>query len=591
MKEILIINLTRMGDLIQTGPLMRGLKTACPDRRITLLANSPFAEICNGIPFIDELILFDMKGYRDCLRDGKHSLVRNYRFLEELMNRINSRHYDLAVNVTHSPVSALITSLVDAEEVRGFTVDSEGHRVIRHPWMRYFFNVIPNRAYNSFHLVDMYLKIGAVPPSRQGLIYHILPESEDRAAALLNGEGVQEHDLLIGIHLGASKSDKAWPVESYAELADMIAGRLRGKILLFGSPGESGLARRFETRMQVRVHNFVGRTGISELAALLRRCRILVSNDTGPLHIATAVGTQVVDISNANVHFMETGPYGEGHYVIQADLPCVPCGFDVQCPDMVCKSSITPQAVFEVVRCAVEGQELYALPEDPCWNSLQVYRSCFHDDGYLWFIPLVRRSPTLETLYRIVYRYVWNGEDLWTADEVCLISEGICRELSAYYRVGDTWELTGAIMWDLHGLAHLNNLAEEAFCLAGRIEDESTEDTMNVAVMKDAYKKIEEIDGKIELAGHTHPGIRTLTLIYRYTREAMEGNDLSSVVCQARSMYHDLMVWSGNMQELLKRIAPSPGAVSDGRPCELPAGTCAKEYMMSTPGADQSTAG
>ena len=82
MKEIFIINLTRMGDLLQTTPLMAGFKEANPGVRITLLINSSFVGICKGIPFIDELFVFDMQGFRDRLLNKEYSLIENYRFIE-----------------------------------------------------------------------------------------------------------------------------------------------------------------------------------------------------------------------------------------------------------------------------------------------------------------------------------------------------------------------------------------------------------------------------------------------------------------------------------------------------------------------------
>ncbi|MEW6601133.1 MAG: glycosyltransferase family 9 protein, partial [Nitrospirota bacterium] len=124
MREILLINLTRMGDLLQTTPLMAGLKERYPEARITLLVNSSFTEICRGIPYIDELIDFDMKGYRERLIGEKYSLVENYRFMEALISRLNSREYDLTINITHSPISAILTSFIRTKEVRGFSIDS-----------------------------------------------------------------------------------------------------------------------------------------------------------------------------------------------------------------------------------------------------------------------------------------------------------------------------------------------------------------------------------------------------------------------------------------------------------------------------------
>ena len=118
MKEILIINLTRMGDLLQTTPLMAGLKELHRSSRITLLINSAFTEICRGIPFFDDLVVIDMKEYRTRLVNKEHSLVENYRFLENLIHQINAREYDLTINITHSPVSAILTSFIRTREIR-----------------------------------------------------------------------------------------------------------------------------------------------------------------------------------------------------------------------------------------------------------------------------------------------------------------------------------------------------------------------------------------------------------------------------------------------------------------------------------------
>ncbi|MBI4683428.1 MAG: glycosyltransferase family 9 protein [Nitrospirae bacterium] len=568
MKEILIINLTRMGDLLQTTPLMAGLKEKHDGPKITLLVNAAFSEICKGIPYVDELIVFDMKDYRNRLKGDKYTLVENYNLLEGLLSRINSKEYDLTINVTHSPVSALLTSFVRTREVRGFTIDSEGHRLIKHPWMRYFFNVIPNRMYNAFHLVDMYLKIGAVKPGSKGLIYNVPPEEEVKASSVLIKEGVCEGDMLIGFHLGASKSDKTWPVSSYAELADMIARAFGAKILLFGSPGEADLADQFERNAGVKHINFVGKTNLGGLAALLRKCRLFISNDTGPLHIATSVGTKVIDISTANVHFMETGPYGEGHYVVQADLPCVPCGFDVQCTDMVCKTVIKPSAIFEVVKAAIEGKETSLMSNFAAWKNLQVYKSHFKGDGYLGFNPLIKHHLSKEALYRILYRQIWNMDSAPLNGRPD-IYENICKEISAYHEFSHADGTILSIRKEIEALSNLVSLSEAGLNLVGLIGDEAVKDNLNAKKIKEIWKNVESVDSEIEVVGYTTPCIRPLTLIFMYAKEALEGSDLRTLSKAACMIYSDLKTRSGNMLQLMKQIIHLLEARSEGRTCEL----------------------
>ncbi len=331
--------------------------------------------------------------------------------------------------------------------------------------MRYFFNVVPNRNYNPFHLVDMYIKIGGVIPNRKGLFFEVIKESEEKALLFLKKEGILEDDMLIGLHLGASKSDKTWPVKSYAALADLMYQAFSAKILVFGSPSEADLAEEFKILTNAPHMNLVGKTNLERLASLLKKCTLFITNDTGPLHIATAVHTKVIDISTANVHFMETGPYGEGHYVIQADLPCVPCGFDVKCNDMKCKSIITPDAVFEVVKDAIKGKCLDYKPDSRIWRDIQVYKSHFKDDGLLGFYPLIRRPLRKDILYRILYRHVWNMGFNPVNEKMNTAFEKICDEISSYYTLDLIHEIISSIRKEIDALLKLTRLAEEGLNL------------------------------------------------------------------------------------------------------------------------------
>ena len=548
--EILIINLTRMGDLLQTTPLMAGMKTKYPDSRITLLVNSAFTEVCKGIPYIDNLIEFDMKGYLLRLIEGKHSLIDNYKILDTLVNNINQKEYDLVVNVTHSSVSAVLVSLIRAKEVRGFTISSEGHRVIKHPWVRYFFNVIPNRNYNPFHIVDMYLKIGDVNPVIRGLVYHVSEEDTLKADKILAKEGVHVNDALVGFHLGASKDEKTWPVSSYAELADMINKQFGARILLFGTSAEAPLASEFEKYAETRPVNLVGKTGVGELASLLNKCSLFISNDTGPLHVATSAGTTAIDISIANVHFMETGPFGEGHYVIQADLPCSPCGFDVQCNDRVCNSLITPEKVFEVVKMALNrtGEEIELSTEK--MEKVQVYRSHFQEDGYLDFTPLIKRSLQVTALYRLIYRQVLNMESKIDTG-VAGMCERICKDVAGLYLNGSISRFMEVINNDLAVLANLVSLTRNALSHLRKLEGEVSKGIRDIKVIKDIWKSIEPLEHEIDITGDTHRCFKPLILLFDYSKEAMEGDDLEILVNNSIEIYEDFLVKGENMQAIM----------------------------------------
>ena len=554
MKEILIINLTRMGDLLQTTPLMAGLKAKHPDSNITLLVRSDFSEVCKGIPYIDDLIKFDIKGYCKTLKEGSNSLIGNYKVLDSLVNNINQKEYDLAVNITHSRISAILVSLLKAKEVSGFTISPEGHRVIRHPWVRYFFNVIPNRDYNPFHIVDMYLKVGDVKPVTRGLVYNVSDEDKLKARKVLEQEGVHQNELLVGFHLGASNDDKTWPVTSYAELADMIHITFGARILVFGTPGEAPLAKEFEKIAKTKAVNLIGKTDIGVLAAVLKKCTLFISNDTGPLHVATSAGTKVIDISMANVHFMETGPYGEGHYVIQADLACSPCGFDVKCNNRVCKSLVTPENVFEVTEMAMNGKNGGNNFDLSKMKQVQVYRSYFKDDGYLDFIPLIKRSFDVTALYRLIYRHVMNMDVKKINSKSELIGEGIFNEISGFYSGENLSQCLEVLQKDVVVLDDFVCLIRAAVSRINLLVDEVRKDDPDIHKIKELWQKIEPMENEIEMTGHTHPCFRPLTLLFMYSKETLEGNDLQVLAEKSLDKYGDLLIKSENMQVIAHKL-------------------------------------
>lgn len=568
MKEILIINLTRMGDLLQTTPLIEALKEDNEGASITLLINSAFKGICEGIPVIDDLITFDMQEYRCRLTDRENDLVDNYRILDSLIEKINCKEYDLVINVTHSPISAIITSLVKARETRGFTIDSEGHRLIKHPWMRYFFNVIPTRKYNPFHLVDMYIRVGGIMPTRKGLIYEITEENIKRADAILNEYGYEKGSALVGVHLGASKSDKTWPVASYRKLSELICSKHEATVLVFGSKEERELADEFVKNADMRYINLAGRTDIDELAGLLKRCSVFITNDTGPLHIATAAGTKVIDISTANVHFMETGPYGEGHYVIQADLSCAPCGFHVECNNRVCKELITPDAVFEIADSLLNNKTISAIDDSPLWKDIQVYVSEFEEDGMLGYSPLIIRPLTKETLYRIVYRHVWSFKTE-SDEDLGNISSEIVRKIGALYSSDSISGILRVIDQEAVEIGRIKDLAIEAIKLLELILAESEKESADLNTIGEIWKQIEVIDERIEITGHSRPSLAPLAIVFNYSKEAMEGEGITELSRALSDIYRELLKSSSVMYQIIKGLTGSFKQDSKGENIEI----------------------
>jgi Glycosyltransferase family 9 (heptosyltransferase) len=148
--------------------------------------------------------------------------------------------------------------------------------------------------------------------------------------------------------------------------------------------------------------NMAGRTTLDQLAGLLAECRLLLTNDTGPMHIGVAVGTSVIDLSVGHVDFQETGPYGPGHWVVQPELDCAPCGFEQVCAHHACKDRISPDLVADLM--------CHVLKTGPCpvqVSSGRLYESGVDEDGLGTFRLKSGMESPVTAWYAAFWRRYW----------------------------------------------------------------------------------------------------------------------------------------------------------------------------------------
>jgi ADP-heptose:LPS heptosyltransferase len=379
-QNLLLVNLMRMGDILQMTPLVQALRESRPEARISMLLNETFVDVAKRID-VDTVLPFPVHSLVETL-SGANPVVRGFSRLHELVKSVNGAEtYDLVFNLTPSKSAASFCSLLAHEDCRGMWLGDDGSFQAVDPWAAYLVAMMANRRGNPFHLVDIWLRtLGQRGPRR--LQMFLSPEDDRRADTLLTDSGVgPDRELLVGFQVSASQKEKCWSEKEFVRLGRSLRQGLNARVLLFGVEGEASLCERVSARIPGSI-SLAGKTGVGELAAILKRCRVLVTNDTGTQHVAAAVGTPVVVISVGPVFFRETGPYGEGHLVFQPRMPCAPCPFHVSCMKPVCKEKIRAEFIHQALLRLLRGEDGVpeALPQD-----VLCYRSSFDDDGYLIF--------------------------------------------------------------------------------------------------------------------------------------------------------------------------------------------------------------
>lgn len=402
MKQVLILNITRMGDLVQMGALLDRLQEEWPGAAVDLVVDRRFASVAALMTGLRDVISFDFHALIDESRTAVKDVVSLYEDVTAWINPLAERRYDRIINLTFNRPSALLAGAIGAPDIRGARSAWDGGMVVDNPWMAYFCDFHRFRRFNRFNLVDVYALGGSGPGTFTPL--RITIPGEDRAWARQTLAGSPRW---MAVQAGASDVMKAWRPHLFGLSLARLSRYWEGGLAFVGSSEEEGtiaevlqVYRKAGGRNPIR--NLAGRTTVSRLAALLAECRTILTNDTGPMHIGVAAGTPVIDLSVGHVDFQETGPYGAGHWVVQPELDCAPCGFEQICAHHACKDRISPDLVADLALHVLKG-----TPIPVRGSGARVYASDVDEDGLSTFRLKVGTESAVAAWYAGFWRRYW----------------------------------------------------------------------------------------------------------------------------------------------------------------------------------------
>ncbi|QVL34679.1 lipopolysaccharide heptosyltransferase II [Telmatocola sphagniphila] len=328
-KRIAFIKPSALGDVVHALPVLEAVRIRYPSAEIVWVINKSYRALIENHPALNDVMPFD----RGAMKKGlSTALSYSLQFAKEL----RKRRFDLALDLQGLLRSGLMARFTSATRRVGLSNAREGAR-------NFYTDILPAPGLLEQHAVERNwifaeaLGVGRLPKKFR---LSISPQNQQ----IIDSQLLAYPRPWIGLAPGSRWSTKCWPVEHYAELANRVHRRFGGTAFLFGGSEDTELARSLQSRLQGKCVNKIGSTNLPELAAFLNRMDSIVSNDSGPLHLAAALGRPVVapyTCTKVELH----GPFDQFERAVQTRVFCAG-SYIRNCDRMICMDDLQPELLW-----------------------------------------------------------------------------------------------------------------------------------------------------------------------------------------------------------------------------------------------------
>ena len=307
LKNILIMKPSALGDIVLALPALAALRKSFPNAKISWFVKPEFAPLLENHPYLDEIILFDRRHLSKALSNTKA-----FGSLYSLIEQLRKQKFDAVFDFQGLFRSAFISWLSGCKKRYGIANSREFAHI--------FYTDKIEHNMDCIHLVDLYLKVVQTAGAKIDNAEFLIPSNQadvDSVKKLLNKNGLESGKYIVLIP-GSAQESKCWPVERFAQLADKISEQFNYPIIAVGTKAEKNKAEEINNLAKTDVINLAGQTSLKELIELLRIAKLVVSNDTGPGHIASVISVPLV-IMYSWSNPARIAPYGRHECMVARD--------------------------------------------------------------------------------------------------------------------------------------------------------------------------------------------------------------------------------------------------------------------------------
>ena len=328
--RVLIVNVNWLGDVLFSTPAIRALRKRLPLAHIECLVPSRCAPVLRHNPYLNEVISYeDRRSFAAWVGAG------------DLIGKLRKKHFDQAIFFHRSRTKVFLAALAGIKERIGYSVPLKNRSLTR----------TYDAPSEKIHRIDYFLGLlgsMGIPPDGRTLDFFPEPGAELELGRLLESRGVPKDSHYAVVHPGGNWALKQWPAEYFTEWIRLFLNKFPYKIILCGTKPEKDISKKIRSRFSEKeVVSLCGETSLDVLAVLLRQARFVLSNDSGPLHLAASQNTRILALFGPTAPGI-TGPVSKNRMtLLRKDVGCeIPCYFR-SCDYRVCMEWLKPQEVFE----------------------------------------------------------------------------------------------------------------------------------------------------------------------------------------------------------------------------------------------------